>query len=172
MFTMPFGKHKNELISAVPTPYLQWLTKTVKLSRSLLVAVVQELQTRGVSAPAPDQPIAAPTCGRCGTATIRYRWIQDRLGRRQIRRECARCGNWMGFAPQVEPYTTEADAEAGQTPILDVVIRLEELGVTLQSDGRRAWVGADDWGRVPPDLHALIRQCAHTLASMVGARQK
>ena len=54
-------------------------------------AVVAELQSRGVPVPPPPAPQAPPTCDRCRSGDVRYSWAQDRLGRRQIRRECARC---------------------------------------------------------------------------------
>lgn len=54
--------------------------------------------------------------------------------------------------------------------VLDVLTRLAELGAELHSDGQMVWVKATDWRRVPPDLHALIRQCSHEPARTIGRR--
>jgi hypothetical protein len=43
---MPFGKHKGELISDIPTEYLDWLITTVELRDWLLSAVSEELRAR------------------------------------------------------------------------------------------------------------------------------
>jgi hypothetical protein len=51
-------------------------------------------------------------------------------------------------------------------PILDVLTRLEELGVPLHSDGQRAWPARP----VPPDVAAAVRQCNHQVARLVGRR--
>ncbi len=74
----------------------------------------------------------------------------------------------MGFAPQVEPFTSEADAAASDTPVLDVLTRLEELGVDLLSDGDTVWFAPGDWRRVPDDVLAAARQCKHSLARLLG----
>ncbi len=114
---------------------------------------------------APPRP-----CQQCGGTTARHTWQQDRLGRKHIRRECARCGTWLGFAPRVAPFTTEADAQASPTALLDALMQLEDLGLELRSDGATVWFAPGDWRRVPPSLYALVRQCNHQLARLLGRR--
>jgi hypothetical protein len=71
--------------------------------------------------------------------------------------------------PHIPPYTTEADANASASPVLDALVRLDDLGVELVSDGRRVWFADPDARRkVPRDLHAVVRECGHTLAMMMG----
>jgi hypothetical protein len=72
------------------------------------------------------------------------------------------------LAPLVTPFIEQADAAASTTPVLDALIQLDALGIELQSDGSKAWVAAEDWRRVPAELHSLIRQRSHQLARMIG----
>jgi hypothetical protein len=74
----------------------------------------------------------------------------------------------MGFLPLREPYLSEVDRAATATPVLDALVRLEALGVELESDGRSVRFAGDDWRRVPPDLAAIVRQCSHRLAVLLG----
>src|SRR5262245_7581627 len=115
--------------------------------------------------PIPGQPRPARTA-RPGPAC---HWAEDRLGRRYIRGECARCSRWLANLSQVEPYTSQANARASSTAVLDVLVRLEDLGIELQSDGQAVSFGKD-WQRVPDDLRTLVRQCSHQLAGLLGKR--
>jgi hypothetical protein len=164
-----FGKHKGRTLTSIPTSYLTWLLDAgVKLSGGTRTAVGDELRRRNVEAPPPPPPKPPPTCSRCGCEELLFRWYEHANGVRQIRRTCRRCGLWLGCAPRVPPYTTLADAAASPTPILDVLTRLDDLGVELRSDGRRVWISGTDWHRVPKELHDVIRQCGHTLAGLLG----
>jgi hypothetical protein len=73
--------------------------------------------------------------------------------------------------PLVEPWISCANDNASPAPILDVLTRLEDLGVELQSDGRKVWVGGQDYHKVPEELHVLIRQCSNLLARMLGKKR-
>jgi hypothetical protein len=65
----------------------------------------------------------------------------------------------------VLPFTTEADAAASPTALLDVLTQVGALGVSLVSDGKRCRVRS----RVcPPHLCDVIRQVNHTLAGLPG----
>jgi hypothetical protein len=109
-----------------------------------------------------------PDCPQCGKAGVDYRWHEISDGRRQIRRSCARCYAWLGYAPQSPEFIALADAAASPNPILDALLKLDELGATLQSDGTRVWLGAESFRRVPPEVQDLIRQSGRTLAGMIG----
>jgi hypothetical protein len=74
--------------------------------------------------------------------------------------------------PVVEPYVSMANETASETPILDASTRLVDLGVQLHSNGRKAWIGGDDYRRVPADLHATVRQCAFRLGRMNGKTER
>ena len=111
-----------------------------------------------------------PPCSRCGFKGIRASWQEDRNGRRRIRGECWDCRRYRGWLPMREPFIRLADQNASPAPLLDVLLWAEDLGIQLRSDGRTVWVRATDWCRVPPDLHALIRQCSYQLARMIGRR--
>src|SRR5262245_8029467 len=117
--TMPFGKHKGAALCDVPLSYLQWLLGTCQVSTGLAAALGEEVLRRGHT-PAKTPPPKPPACSCCRTgAPIRYTWMQDRAGGKRIRRECSGCGQWMGFAPSVPPFTDEADKTASTTPTLD-----------------------------------------------------
>src|SRR5262249_35912578 len=108
---MPFGRHKGQAVDQVPSDYLAWLARTCKLSSGQRAEVGRLLHDRGVAGPALEPPPPKPvSCPRCGCLAMRHAWAQDRLGRKQIRKECTQCGTWAGYAPQVEPYLTEANA--------------------------------------------------------------
>ena len=51
--SLPFGRHRGKLLPDVPSDYLAWLLRAVKLSRGLRDAVAAELVGRGVAAPPP-----------------------------------------------------------------------------------------------------------------------
>jgi hypothetical protein len=163
---MPFGKYKGLSLAMVPGSYLAWVLREVKLSSGLRAAVADELARRGVPAPAPPRPLRACPL-HPGDKPICL-WSEDTLGRRLIRCECPTCHRATDYAPLVSPYTDEADRNASPTPVLDVLMKLDEIDVELCSDGRTAWIDNADQQRVPPALHAIIRQCRHQLARMLG----
>lgn len=108
---LPFGKHAGTPLPDVPSDYLTWLL-SIKLSAGLRASVATELQARGE--PVPElAPKPAPSCPRHRAAGLRYQWRTRRDGQPQIARRCSACNKHLGFAPQVEPYTTLAD-EAGR----------------------------------------------------------
>lgn len=161
---LPFGKHKNQPLDEVPTGYFLWMFREgVKLSSGLRAAVAAELQARGVPAPAPPSP-----CNRCGCPAVKHSWTECCNGTRQVSRNCARCESFRGFAPRIAPFTTEADAAASATPVLDVLTRLDDLGIVLSSDGRAVQFVDDGWHRCPADLKAIVRQCNRQLARLMG----
>jgi hypothetical protein len=165
----PFGRHKNQPLPEVPSGYLAWAIASCKLSSGLLTALIAELTRRGVEVPPPPARPPIPKCPRCGVdAGVVYRWLEDRQGKKRIRAECRRCRHYLTFAPCISPFIEQADAAASQTPVLDVLIQLEGLGVELVSDGSKAWIASEDYKRVPAELHSLVRQCSHQLARMIG----
>jgi hypothetical protein len=169
---LPFGRHMGQPLAAVPTSYLSWLLRETKLSGGLRSAVAAELESRGQPAPAPP-PRPVHPCHECGPGPgVTLFWYEDALGRKRIRAECNKCRRTADHPPCVEPYTTMADANASRTPILDTLTRLEELGVPLQSNGKRTWLRWEDARKVPADVRAAVRQCSHTLAKMVGDSQR
>jgi hypothetical protein len=97
-------------------------------------------------------------------------WQEDAAGDRRIRAECSFCGRFLTFLAEVTEYVELANAAARQTDLLDALTRLDALGVELHSDGRRVWIGGGDSRRVPADLAALVRQCGHRLARLMGKR--
>jgi hypothetical protein len=162
---LPFGKHAGVPLPSVPSSYLAWLLREAKLSTGLRSGVADELQRRGIAPPEPPPLQPVPTC--CSREALVH-WHQDRLGRKRVRAQCRTCSRSLGFLPTVAPFTAMADAAASPAPVLDVLTRLEELGVGLESDGRGVWFAGDGWRRVPPDLKALVHQCSHQLAQMRG----
>ena len=169
--SLPFGRHRNVPLPQVPASYLHWALRECRLSSGLRGAVAAELSSRGVPVPPPPPPAPLRPCQRCGASDFRHAWQQDRAGNRRVRRTCRRCGGFVCFAPLVAPYTAEADANASPTPILDTLTRLEDLGVEVVSDGRRAEVPWPEAQRLPDDLRETLRGCQHTLARMIGNNQ-
>ncbi len=115
---IPFGRHRDESPSAVPSPYLKWLI-TIKLSTGLRTAIVEELRSRGIATPDPPPPPPVGPCSRCGDVGQRASWQTDRNGQSRIRLECQRCRALLQWAPQVEPWLTLAnrsDSETDSTP--------------------------------------------------------
>src|SRR5262245_46020848 len=101
-----FGRWKGRDLAEVDTGYLQWALRTVKLSTGVRLAVAAELRRRDRSVPEQPPP-APPRCPDCKSASEpRYCWQEDSTGRRRIRTECAACQRWLGFAPEVEPFTS------------------------------------------------------------------
>jgi hypothetical protein len=167
--SLPFGRHKDKPIGEVPADYLQWLLATCKLSSGLRAAVANELASRGVEVPSAPPPRPISPCRDCGPGAGHVLfWMQDRLGRKRIRAECKRCRRLVDHPPCVEPYVSMADATASPTAMLDALTRLDDLGVELHRDGRGAWIGGDDYRKVPPDLRALVKQCSNELAKMLS----
>jgi hypothetical protein len=169
MVSLPFGRHKGAPLADVPASYLQWALRECKLSSGLRAGLAAELARRGIKAPPQPPPPPPLACQRCPPPHpgLVARWQEDCNGGRRIRGECARCRHWVTYLPQVEPYVSQADAAASPTPVLDVLTRLEALGIALHSDGTTCWV-RDGWDRVPPDLRALVKQCSHSLAVLLG----
>jgi uncharacterized protein (DUF3820 family) len=165
---LPFGKYQGQPLGGVPVSYLHWLLKSCKLSTGLRTAVTAELERRGL-APPPPPPATAPACPRCGpVGKVAYRWMQDSLGRRQIRRTCRACGKPMGFAPQTSPYTELADRAASPAPVLDTLIRCDRLGIGLVNDGAAVeFASHDDRRWAPEDVRDALKQCRHTLARLL-----
>jgi hypothetical protein len=148
---------------------LRWLIREAKLSSGLRTAVVNELRSRGMATPEPPPPRPVPVC--CGSEALIH-WHEDRLGRKRVRAQCRRCGRSLGFPPCVEPFLALANASASPAPLLDALTRLGDLGVELVSDGRGVWFADDGWRRVPPDLKAVVKQCSHQLAGLLGDTRK
>jgi uncharacterized protein (DUF3820 family) len=167
--TLPFGKHKNRPLPEVPSDYLLWMARTCRLSTGLRAAVGAELAHRGLEVPSMPEPNPKiPLCARCGIESFAVCWQEVRSGERRIRAECMKCGRWLSWLPVAEPWIRQADANANPTALLDALTRLDELDARLESDGQTVWVHHRDWRRVPPDLHAIVRQCSHQLAKMIG----
>jgi uncharacterized protein (DUF3820 family) len=170
--TLPFGRYAGLRLAEVPTAYLSWLIREAKLSSGLRLTVAGELESRGVAVPPPPAPRQVTPCRDCpGPPPISYGWAQDSLGRARIRAECACCRRLLTHPPCVPPYTTFADAAASAAPVLDALIRLEALGVELVSDGKTVSFQGEDWRKVPPELRAIVRQCSHQLAGLLGSRR-
>jgi uncharacterized protein (DUF3820 family) len=166
--SLPFGKHKGRPLAEVPADYLQWFARTCRLSTGLRNAVADELARRGLESPPEPGPAPYPACRDCGRAGVVARWQEDARGDRRIRGECPRCGRYLCWLPVIPPWVGQADAAASKTPLLDVLTMLDDLGVELESDGRSVSIPWRDWRRVPPELHAVIRQCNNQLARLLG----
>jgi hypothetical protein len=184
---MPFGKHAGQPLAEVPDSYLLWCLRSCKLSGGLRLAIGNELRRRNVDVPAP-LPVRIPACDRCGSTPARtinhglsqprqladfyfFRWQENAAGQRVIRAECRHCSRFLIFVPTIEPFESLADENASSTPILDVLTKLDDLGIEVKSDGRRAWLGWEDEKRVPPAILALIRECNNQLARIIGPRR-
>src|SRR5262245_15099421 len=130
MVAMPFGMHKGKPVAEVPVPYLRWVIRTVeRLSPDLETAILVELRARGChdQRPAALSASAAPRkwkviCHRCRMdAGVSYLWSEDRAGRRRIRKQCRRCGAWLGQAAQTGAALEEANRADCATGMLDVL---------------------------------------------------
>jgi hypothetical protein len=164
---LPFGQHKGQPLEQVPSGYLLYLARG-KLSSGLRLAIGDELRRRNVEAPAAPGLPKIPNCSRCGNTLNDCRWQEDRAGRKSIRVECRWCHMFLAFAPLIRPFTEEADRNASSAPVLDVLTRLEALGVGVQSDGKSCWLRWEDEARVPPEVRSVLRQCSHRLAALLG----
>jgi hypothetical protein len=102
--SLAFGKHVDKPLPEVPTPYLLWALKTLKLSSGLRTAVREELKTRPDSPPdlPPDPLPAPPRCPRCGSDELLVTWQALGDGRRAIRGECRHCRCFVAFLPQTK----------------------------------------------------------------------
>jgi hypothetical protein len=167
---LPFGRHRGQPLSAVPSSYLAWLLREVKLSSGLRAAVAAELAGRGIGVP-PPPPFVPAACRRCGPAGHSFRWAQDRRGGRRVRVQCGRCHAYLGFAPCRPPFTTKADENSSPTAALDVLVQAGACGVRIVSDGQKADIDPRDWRQAPPELRSRIRECAHLLAGLLGRRE-
>ncbi len=165
---LPFGQHKNQPLGVIPADYLQWLLATVRLGGGLRAAVAVELARRGVQTPPGPPPRPLRACPEHPDAGVILFWQEDALGRRSIRAECRCCRRFTDRPPVASPYTNMADATASPTPILDALVQLDDLGAELRSDGRSVLMRDEDYRRVPPDLQAVVRQCNHQLARLLG----
>jgi hypothetical protein len=132
---LPFGEYKDKPLAEAPSHYLVRVHGTCKLSSGLCAAVTDELARRGVrvTAPAPPRPLRTCPC-HPDTKPICF-WAGDSLGRRMIRAECRICRRPVDHPPCVPPYSTEADAHASATPILDVLVRLDRARFAATEKG-------------------------------------
>jgi hypothetical protein len=100
--TLPTGRHQHQPLSTVPTSYLLWALRDMRLSSGVRSAVRAQLQARGVRLP-PEPPPRAVRCPGCGGGDLRVRWQAHRAGQ-ALRGECRRCGRFCGWLPQVPEY--------------------------------------------------------------------
>jgi hypothetical protein len=63
---------------------------------------------------------------------------------------------------------TFANKTASETPVLDVLIQSDELGIDLCSDGRTVSFAHPEDDHRARRLRELVRQCSHTLAGLLG----
>jgi len=150
-----FGKFKGCPLSEVDTGYLRGLA-AVQLSSGIRAAVVAELDRRGVSAPPP--PPTGPKgwkqpCSRAGvrnwaTAARVFNGVRQIGELQALRRSC-------GHAPG-RALRQPGQRRCSATPVLDVLVRLEDLGIELESDGRSVRFVGDGWSRCPRELHDLV----------------
>jgi hypothetical protein len=105
---LPFGRHKGQPLPDIPDSYLQWFIRTVKTSPSIRDAVVSELERRGLRVP-PGPRYVPPQCSSHKHGGLRCRWETDSRQYRRIRATCGKCGRFVTWLPQVEPWTTAAD---------------------------------------------------------------
>src|SRR5262249_17193324 len=160
----------GQSLASVPTGYLLWAYRTCSFSAGLKAAVRAELHSRsdGPRDLLPEPASPPPECDRCHSRDIALFWQQLANGAKRIRAECRRCQGFIKFMPESAENVAVADAAASPTALLDVLTRLGEAGVNLDSDGRRVWVRWEDGQRLPSDLRTLIHQCSHSLAKLLG----
>jgi hypothetical protein len=116
--TLHFGKHRGKPLAEVPTSYLEWAIREIRLSSGVRARVAEALAARGAAVPPPPPPRPIPACRRCGPAGHRVEWFVDSLARRRLRATCVACGRTVTFPAVVEPFISEADAaEKGQDGI-------------------------------------------------------
>ncbi len=158
----PHNVNNVKNVTTSPNPTLLLERRDIMQSHDDLI---DELGHRSIKAP--PGPLI-PWCPTCPLTSFVVTWQEDRRGGRRIRAECLRCGRWLTWLPQAPLWTQQADRNASPTALLDVLTRLEDLGIDLQSDGRTVWVPWPDVQRIPLDLRAVIRQCSHQLARLLG----
>jgi uncharacterized protein (DUF3820 family) len=164
---LPFGKHRGKTVADVPSDYLSWLLRNVRLSSGLRLAVTDVLRSRGVQVAPPPPVPPEPVCPDCGLDTrIFYGWLETSNGERRIQRLCG-CGRALGLAPHIEPYLSLAEGSADATVLLDVLVECEALRITLRSDGKAVRVVAG-WDRLTLPLRQKLSQCRHGLAQLIG----
>jgi hypothetical protein len=74
----------------------------------------------------------------------------------------------LGSLQQTYLFMALANELASSAPVLDALLLAEEAGVEVETDGKKASVDH----RAPQELRNRVRQCAHTLASMMnGGKQ-
>jgi hypothetical protein len=95
------------------------------------------------------------------------RFPKRTLGRRFIRSECRTCCRSLGAKPLIPPYTAKADNNASPTALLDALLALEDANLGVASDGKSLTLGVDLL-KASPEVRDLLRQCNHSLASMLG----
>jgi hypothetical protein len=154
----------------MPTDYLHWLYQNCKLSSGFRQAVRAESLTRGDGARdlPPEQAGPPPECDRCHSRDIALSWQQLANGAKPIRAECRHCHGFIKFMPETPENVGAANAAASPTALLDVLTRLDDYRVNLDSDGMRAWLRWEDCPRVPPDVQAMVRQYSHSRAQLLG----
>ena len=101
------------------------------------------------------KPTTTFVCTDCG-GEPHYLWQQRRDGGWHIRAECGRCGRFLRFAPQAEPFVGFADNTASETAVLDVLCQCDELEIDLHSDGRMVSFGPE--GVTKHEDHVAIHQ--------------
>jgi hypothetical protein len=160
---MPLGKHKDRPLGEIPSDYLDWLTRTVKLSAGLRTAVAEELARRGHAPPAQTRvPGPGPAaCRHCRAAPLAVTWHEQHGGRRAIRADCRRCGRFNAFLPQTPANVASANARTSPTGLLDVLVRCQGEGVELVE--RFGDVVLVPPGRASAELQSLVRQHQHQL---------
>jgi hypothetical protein len=168
---LPFGKHKGTPLAEVPTGYLNWLIGQGKLSTGIRQGVADELRRRGLEPPPPPPPAPPPECQKCGQASVRCGWLQQRDGRRAIRRSCAGCGGSLGTAPLTEENIRLADAAKSSSRPLALLAEADQRGMRLVSDGTVASVHRDDWRKADADFRDRLRQHRHSLGRLLGVRR-
>lgn len=167
---IPFGKHRNEPLTAVPTSYLRWFVETVANRPRLVEAARAELVRRGVlQAPAPQPPApAAPPerCSRCqGTDTIVY-WRVIRTGEKRIGCDCRACGASIRLLPHTEENMRKAAEGTEPGGLLRLLIELEDRNIRVRRNGDSLEYAPIP---LPPSLRRLERQCMGLLVSMLSS---
>ena len=170
--SIPFGRHRGEPLSAVPTPYLLWFASAVTDRPRLVEAVRAELVRRGTlkaaatpSTPAP-QPEPGERCRACGSAEVAVYWRMLRAGDRRIGCDCTRCGRVIRMLPHTTENARKADAGTDPGGILRFLIELEDRGIRVRRKGERLEYSPIP---LPASLHRLQRQCMGLLSSMLSS---
>jgi hypothetical protein len=108
--SLPFGRHRGQPLTTVPTDYLRWVVREVRLSSGVQAAVLGELEARNIDAPPPGPARPVRRCAEHPDAEPVLVREEDSRGRCRIRAGCPRCRRWTDYPPCVSPYTTRADA--------------------------------------------------------------